>query len=47
MKVVFDPAGIRDLGFLDSAVAQPRATFGGSDLHATVSDKRPTLQKKR
>ena len=26
-------AGIRDLGALDSALAQPRATFVGVDLH--------------
>jgi prophage maintenance system killer protein len=26
-------SGIRDLGLLDSALAQPRATFGGQDLH--------------
>jgi hypothetical protein len=25
--------GIRDLGALESAVAQPRASFGESDLH--------------
>ena len=25
--------GIRDLGLLDSAIAQPRATFGGEFLH--------------
>jgi len=32
-------AGIRDLGALESALAQPRATFGGTDLHATVVEK--------
>ena len=26
--------GVRDLGLLDSAVAQPRASFGGQPLHA-------------
>jgi len=26
-------AGIRDLGLLQSALAQPRATFGGKFLH--------------
>ena|ERR1700683_1407112 len=36
-------AGIRDLGLLDSALAQPKATFGGTDLHATVSDKAAAL----
>jgi death on curing protein len=28
--------GIRDLGLLDSALAQPRATFAGMFLHSTV-----------
>ena len=28
--------GIRDLGMLESALAQPRATFGGSDLYPGV-----------
>jgi death on curing protein len=32
--------GIRDLGALESAVAQPRASFGGSDLHPTVIENR-------
>ena len=27
--------GVRDLGPLESALAQPRATFGGTDLHQT------------
>ena len=31
--------GIRDLGALDSAVAQPKATFGGVDLYPTVVEK--------
>jgi death-on-curing protein len=31
--------GIRDLGALESAVAQPRASFGGSDLHPTLIEK--------
>jgi death-on-curing protein len=31
--------GIRDLGGLETALAQPRATFGGKDLHPTVIDK--------
>jgi death-on-curing protein len=29
-------AGIRDLGLLRSALAQPRATFGGQFLHADL-----------
>jgi death-on-curing protein len=32
-------AGIRDLGLLESALAQPRATFDGNDLHPTIVDK--------
>jgi death-on-curing protein len=35
--------GIRDLGLLDSALAQPRATFDGRDLHPTVLDKAAAL----
>lgn len=35
--------GIRDLDLLDSALAQPRATFDGQDLHATVLDKAAAL----
>lgn len=30
--------GVRDLGLLESAVAQPQATFGGQFLHADVFD---------
>ncbi|MEO7193081.1 MAG: type II toxin-antitoxin system death-on-curing family toxin [Vicinamibacterales bacterium] len=36
-------SGLRDLGLLDSALAQPRATFDGVDLHATVVDKAAAL----
>ncbi len=32
-------AGIRDLGGLESALAQPRATFDGRDLHPTIVQK--------
>jgi prophage maintenance system killer protein len=28
--------GIRDLGALESAIAQPRMTFGGEDLYPTI-----------
>jgi len=31
--------GIRDFGALESAVAQPKATFGGSDLYPTLPEK--------
>src|SRR5262245_8339314 len=32
-------SGLRDLGLLQSALAQPGATFDGADLHATVIEK--------
>jgi death on curing protein len=35
--------GIRDLGALDSAVAQPKATFGGVDLYPSVVEKATAL----
>ncbi|OFV93400.1 MAG: death-on-curing protein [Acidobacteria bacterium RIFCSPLOWO2_12_FULL_65_11] len=35
--------GIRDLGMLESALAQPRATFGGTDLHPTLVRKAAAL----
>lgn len=35
--------GIRDLGALESAVAQPRMTFGGEDLYPTIIDKSSAL----
>lgn len=35
--------GVRDVGSLESALAQPRATFGGADLHPTVIDKAAAL----
>ncbi|HEU4383352.1 MAG TPA: type II toxin-antitoxin system death-on-curing family toxin [Anaeromyxobacteraceae bacterium] len=31
-------AGVRDLGLLESAIAAPRATFGGGLLHATLPE---------
>ena len=34
---------IRDLGMLESALAQPRATFGGTDLHPTLVQKAAAL----
>jgi len=36
-------AGIRDLGPLDSAIAQPKATFGGVDLYPTLVEKAAAL----
>ena len=35
--------GIRDLGALESAIAQPRASFGGTDLHHGLIEKAAAL----
>jgi death on curing protein len=35
--------GIRDLGGLESAVAQPRMTFGGLELYPTLTEKAAAL----
>ncbi len=35
--------GLRDLNVLESAVAQPRMTFGGEDLYPTLVDKASAL----
>ena len=35
--------GIRDLGALESAVAQPRAAFGEQDLYPSVAEKAAAL----
>jgi death on curing protein len=32
-------SGIRDLGLIESALKQPRQTFGGEELYPTVEDK--------
>ncbi len=36
-------SGIRDLGLLESALAQPKASFDGVDLHPTLVDKAAAL----
>ena len=36
-------AGTRDLGLLESALAQPKATFDGVDLHPTLIAKAAAL----
>jgi death-on-curing protein len=36
-------SGIRDLSALESAVAQPKATFGGNDLYPTLAEKAAAL----
>src|ERR1041385_5154493 len=35
--------GLRDLGALESAVAQPRMTFGGEDLYPSLVEKAVAL----
>jgi death-on-curing protein len=35
--------GVRDLGALESALAQPRMTFGGEDLYPMLADKAAAL----
>jgi len=35
--------GIRDLRALESAIAQPKATFGGADLYPTLVEKAAAL----
>ena len=36
-------AGIRDIHALESALAQPRQTFGGQDLHPDLASKTAAL----
>jgi len=36
-------AGVRDLGALESAVAQPLASFGGQDLYSSLVEKAAAL----
>lgn len=36
-------AGIHSVGALDSALAQPRMTFGGEDLYPTIAEKAAAL----
>lgn len=35
--------GIRDVGGLESAIAQPQMSFGGTDLYPTIADKAAAL----
>jgi death-on-curing protein len=35
--------GVRDLGSLQSALAQPQLSFGGSELYPTIADKAAAL----
>ena len=36
-------SALRNLGALESALAQPRATFGGDDLYVTLAEKAGAL----
>ena len=36
-------SGLRDLGALESAVAQPRATFAGTELYPSLAEKAAAL----
>jgi prophage maintenance system killer protein len=39
LEQVAGSGGIRDLGALESAIAQPRMTFGGEELYPTITEK--------
>ena len=43
METTGGTVGIRDLGMLQSAVAQPRMTFGASELYSTLVEKAAAL----
>ena len=43
LKATGGAPGIRDLGALESAVVQPKATFGSADLYPTLVDKAAAL----
>ena len=43
LQVTGGAPGIRDFGVLESAIAQPKATFGGVDLYPTLVEKAATL----
>jgi death on curing protein len=36
-------SGIRDMGALESAISQPRMTFGGEELYPTIIEKASAL----
>lgn len=45
-RILEQPAGssgIRDLGALESAISQPRMTFGGEELYPTIIEKASAL----
>ena len=43
MKLSGGGVGIRDIGALESAVAQPRMTFNGEELYPTIVEKASAL----
>lgn len=43
MRQSGEAMGIRDLGALESAIAQPRMTFGGDELYPTIAEKAAAL----
>jgi death-on-curing protein len=43
LQVSGGATGIRDLGALESAVAQPKATFSGVELYPTLAEKATAL----
>ncbi len=43
MEQVGGSSGLRDLEAVESAVAQPRMTFGGADLYPTLVEKAAAL----
>ena len=43
LEATGNTSGIRDLGALESAIAQPKATFAGVDLYPTMVEKAAAL----
>jgi death on curing protein len=43
LEQVAGSGGIRDLGALESAISQPRMTFGGAELYPTIIEKASAL----
>jgi len=42
-KATGGASGIQDLGALESAIAQPKATFDGKDLYSSLTEKAAVL----
>lgn len=43
LEQVAGSGGIRDMGALESAISQPRMTFGGEELYPTIIEKSSAL----